>query len=73
MLVVLGPTPVMFEKTPVVSKVVKLSFGPLSVSKMFEPDWSATEQSYGAYPLFYYDEGCVEWVDEWDEVCGLES
>ena len=39
----------------------------------FEPDWSATEQSYGAYPLFYYDEGCVEWVDEWDEVCGLES
>ena len=24
-------------------------------------------------PLFYYDEGCVEWVDEWDEVCGLES
>ena len=25
------------------------------------------------FPLFYYDEGCVEWVDEWDEVCGLES
>jgi len=24
-------------------------------------------------PLFYYDEGCVEWSDEWDEVCGLES
>lgn len=23
--------------------------------------------------LYYYDEGCVEWVDEWDEVCGLES
>jgi len=25
------------------------------------------------FPLFYYDEGCVEWSDEWDEVCGLES
>ena len=24
-------------------------------------------------PLFYYDEGCVDWGDEWDEVCGLES
>ena len=25
------------------------------------------------FPLFYYDEGCVDWVDEWDEVCSLES
>lgn len=25
------------------------------------------------FPIFYYNEGCVEWVDEWDEVCGLES
>ena len=24
------------------------------------------------FKLYYYDEGCVEWVDEWDEVCGLE-
>ena len=39
----------------------------------FEPDWPAATRSYGAYPLYYYDEGCVEWVDEWDEVCGLES
>jgi hypothetical protein len=27
----------------------------------------------GEFKLYYYDEGCVEWVDEWDEVCGLES
>jgi len=25
------------------------------------------------FKLYYYDEGCVKWVDEWDEVCGLES
>ncbi len=24
------------------------------------------------FKLYYYDEGCVDWVDEWDEVCGLE-
>ncbi len=40
-----------------------------------EKDFSSLPLFYGSlpWPLFYYDEGCVEWIDEWDEVCGLES
>lgn len=43
--------------------------------KWIEKDFRSLPLFHGGlpFPVFYYDEGCVEWIDEWDEVCGLES